>query len=159
RRRRWRPGHGPGRRRLAPPRGPRRHGRGREEPLPRPRTGPRRGRDRPQRPRRQGSGGGQAPGFTGWLASRGPLPHPAKWLGCVSMRTDKLTIKAQEAVADVRDIAAGRGNPEIASDHLLLALLNQEEGVVPRLLAKVGADPKQVAAAVEKELESQPVVR
>jgi ATP-dependent Clp protease ATP-binding subunit ClpB len=75
------------------------------------------------------------------------------------MRTDKLTIKAQEAVADARDLAAGRGNPEISSDHLLLALLGQEEGVVPRILAKVGADPKGVAAALEKELESQPVVR
>ncbi len=75
------------------------------------------------------------------------------------MRTDRLTIKAQEAVADARDLAAGRGNPEITSEHLLLALLNQEEGVVPRLLAKVGADPKRVAAAAERELESQPVVR
>jgi ATP-dependent Clp protease ATP-binding subunit ClpB len=75
------------------------------------------------------------------------------------MRTDKLTIKAQEAIADARDLAAGRGNPELGSDHLLLALLGQEEGVVPRLLAKVGADPKRVATAVERELESQPVVR
>src|SRR5215470_11911329 len=75
------------------------------------------------------------------------------------MRTDKLTIKAQEALADARELAAGRGNPEIAAEHLLLALLNQEEGVVPRLLAKVGADPKRLAAEAERELESQPVVR
>src|SRR5262249_23734703 len=75
------------------------------------------------------------------------------------MRTDKLTIKAQEALADARDLAAGRGNPEITSDHLLLALLRQEEGVVPRILAKVGADPRALAAAVERELEGQPVVK
>ncbi len=75
------------------------------------------------------------------------------------MRTDKLTIKAQEALADARDLAAGRGNPEITSDHLLLSLLRQEEGVVPRILAKVGADPKAVAAAVEQELEGQTVVK
>ena len=75
------------------------------------------------------------------------------------MRSDKLTIKAQEAVADARDLAAGRGNPEIHGEHLLLALLNQEEGVVPRLLSKVGADPRAVAAAAERELEGQPVVK
>ncbi len=75
------------------------------------------------------------------------------------MRTDKLTIKAQEAIADARDIAAGRGQPELAPEHLLLALLQQEEGVVPRLLAKVGADPRSVIAACERELETQPVAR
>src|SRR5688500_11135322 len=75
------------------------------------------------------------------------------------MRTDKLTIKAQEAIADARDLAAGRGHPEIGSEHLLYALLNQDEGVVPRLTAKVGADPQRLTAAVEKELEALPVVR
>src|SRR5215468_4599372 len=75
------------------------------------------------------------------------------------MRTDKLTIKAQEGIADARDLAAGKGHPEITPVHLLHALLGQDEGVVPRLLAKVGADPKQVQAALERELESLPVVR
>jgi ATP-dependent Clp protease ATP-binding subunit ClpB len=75
------------------------------------------------------------------------------------MRTDKLTIKAQEAVADARDLAAGRGHPEIGSEHLLYALLKQEEGVVPRLCAKVGADPKRLLTRLEQILESQPVVR
>src|SRR5215470_2260531 len=75
------------------------------------------------------------------------------------MRTDKLTIKAQEGIADARDLAAGKGHPEITPVHLLLALVGQDEGVVPRVLAKVGADPKQVQAALERELESLPVVR
>jgi ATP-dependent Clp protease ATP-binding subunit ClpB len=75
------------------------------------------------------------------------------------MRTDKLTIKAQEAIADARELAAGRGHPEIGSEHLLHALLQQEEGVVPRLAGKVGADPRRLLAALERELESQPVVR
>jgi ATP-dependent Clp protease ATP-binding subunit ClpB len=75
------------------------------------------------------------------------------------MRTDKLTIKAQEALADARDLAAGKGHPEIVPEHLLSALLAQEEGVVPRVLAKVGVDPRALAADVERELEGMPVVR
>src|SRR5512143_3545364 len=75
------------------------------------------------------------------------------------MRTDKLTIKAQEAIADARELAAGKGHPEITPVHLLLALLGQEEGGVPRLLSRGGADPKVVAAGLERELETLPVVR
>jgi ATP-dependent Clp protease ATP-binding subunit ClpB len=75
------------------------------------------------------------------------------------MRTDKLTIKAQEALAEARELAAGRGNPEITAEHLLLALLKQEEGVVPRLLAKVGVDPSLIATAVDRELDNQIVVK
>src|SRR5262249_29542518 len=75
------------------------------------------------------------------------------------MRTDKLTIKAQEAIADARDLAAGKGHPEVTPTHLLIALLNQEEGVVPRVLAKVGADPRGTIVALERELEALPVVK
>src|SRR5262249_50545718 len=104
------------------------------------------------------------------IAKLMPLTARTEWLGCpqprpitprrgMKKRTDKLTIKAQEAIADARDLAASKGQPEVTPQHLLLTLLNQEEGVVPRLLAKVGADPKRVAAALERELESLPVVR
>ena len=75
------------------------------------------------------------------------------------MRTDKLTIKAQEALADARELAAGKGHPEITPEHALLALLSQEEGLVPRVLGKVGANTSGIAATLEGELEKQPVVR
>src|SRR3954466_10992768 len=42
------------------------------------------------------------------------------------MDFDKLTIKAQEAVAAAQELARRRGNPEISPEHLLLALLDQE---------------------------------
>ena len=42
------------------------------------------------------------------------------------MDFNKLTIKAQEAVAAAQELARRRGNPEITPDHLLLALLDQE---------------------------------
>jgi ATP-dependent Clp protease ATP-binding subunit ClpB len=75
------------------------------------------------------------------------------------MRTDKLTIKAQEALADARDLAAGKGNPEVTAEHVLLALLNQEGGVVPRVCARAGAEPRALAGEVERELENLPVVK
>jgi ATP-dependent Clp protease ATP-binding subunit ClpB len=75
------------------------------------------------------------------------------------MRTDKLTIKAQEALSDARDLAAGKGHPEITPEHVLLALMAQEDGVVPRLLSKVGADTATLTDALERDLSSLPVVR
>ncbi|MGZ4463273.1 MAG: Clp protease N-terminal domain-containing protein, partial [Gaiellaceae bacterium] len=42
------------------------------------------------------------------------------------MDFNKLTVKSQEAVAAAQELARRRGNPEIAPDHLLAALLDQE---------------------------------
>jgi ATP-dependent Clp protease ATP-binding subunit ClpB len=75
------------------------------------------------------------------------------------MRTDKLTIKAQEALSDARDLAASKGHPEVTAEHLALSLFMQEDGVVPRVAARAGADPKSVAAQLERELDNLPVVR
>src|SRR5262249_2037042 len=83
----------------------------------------------------------------------------APWGSEMAIRTEKLTIKAQEALADARDVAAGRGHPEITALPLLVALLQQEDGVAPRLLAKLGADPKAILREAERELEGLPTVR
>ncbi len=72
------------------------------------------------------------------------------------MKMDKLTVKAQEAINASRDVAIARHHAEVAPEHLLLALLDQEAGVVPRILAKLGADPKIVRADVERGLEKLP---
>src|SRR5689334_17115667 len=62
------------------------------------------------------------------------------------MDFQKLTIKAQEAVAAAQDLARRRGNPEITPDHLLLALLDQElfagwQGLRPEAERRVAALP------------------
>jgi ATP-dependent Clp protease ATP-binding subunit ClpB len=62
------------------------------------------------------------------------------------MDFNKLTIKAQEAVAAAQDLARRRGNPEVTPDHLLLALLDQElfadwQGLRPEAERKVDALP------------------
>jgi ATP-dependent Clp protease ATP-binding subunit ClpB len=59
---------------------------------------------------------------------------------------NKLTVKAQEAVAEAQNLARGAGNPELTPEHLLLALLRQEEGVVTPILNKLGLDPGQIEA-------------
>src|SRR5258705_9149400 len=74
------------------------------------------------------------------------------------MKLDRLTVKAQEAVASARDVAMSRHHAEIGPEHLLVALLEQEGGVVPRILSKLGADPRVVRADVDKTLDRLPKV-
>ena len=61
---------------------------------------------------------------------------------------NQYTVKASEALQEAFKRAAARGNPETTPTHLLLALMQQEGGIVPRLLAKVGV----LAAPFEAEL-------
>jgi ATP-dependent Clp protease ATP-binding subunit ClpB len=69
------------------------------------------------------------------------------------MKLDKLTVKAQEAVAASRDTAMAMHHAEARPEHLLVALLEQDGGVVPRILAKIGADPRVVRADLERTFE------
>src|ERR671915_336941 len=64
------------------------------------------------------------------------------------MQLDRFTIKSQEALQEAIRLAADRRNTEAAPQHLLLALLDQQDGIVGRVLRKVGADP----AAVRSDL-------
>ncbi len=68
----------------------------------------------------------------------------------------KLTIKAQEAFASAQGDAMSRGNPELTADHLLVALLDQEGGVAPRLLEKAGQSPAEVRSRAEQRLAQLP---
>ena len=68
------------------------------------------------------------------------------------IRMDKLTIKAQEVLADALELAAESGHPEIRNLHLLRALATQEQGAVVSILQRIGASPAQVTAAAEQAL-------
>ena len=74
------------------------------------------------------------------------------------VRFDRFTVKAQEAVADAQAVAGERHQQFVEVEHLLLALLLQEGGTVPSLLAKLGADAGVIASEVEAELERVPKV-
>ena len=74
------------------------------------------------------------------------------------MRFDQLTIKAQETVQEAQTDARARGNAELSTDHLLLAMLRQSEGVVVPILQKLGVDPDGLAREVEADLDKRPKV-
>src|SRR5947199_10842585 len=68
------------------------------------------------------------------------------------MNFNKLTVKAQEAVAEAQNLARGAGNPEFTPEHLLLALLRQEGGIVAPILNKLGLNPGTIEAEVAAEV-------
>jgi ATP-dependent Clp protease ATP-binding subunit ClpB len=72
------------------------------------------------------------------------------------MRFDRLTQKAQEAVLEAQNLAQEYHHPQIDSEHLLKALLEQEGGVVPSVLKRMGVDTRLVLQSVERALASKP---
>jgi ATP-dependent Clp protease ATP-binding subunit ClpB len=74
------------------------------------------------------------------------------------MRTDKLTIKSQEALAEAQSLAASRGHGEIQPAHLLRALCNQPEGSTVPVLQKLGVSLDQLGSALEAVLARIPKV-
>ena len=74
------------------------------------------------------------------------------------MDLSRFTEKSQEALARAQALAQERHHPELAAPHLLLTLLDQEQGVAPRLLRRAGADPADVREAVLQLLERRPRV-
>src|SRR5215468_11030905 len=73
-------------------------------------------------------------------------------------RFDKLTVKAQEAVQTAQGLADREGHQQIEPEHLLLALVQQEDGVVGALLAKLGARPDAIRRDVQAEIRRLPKV-
>ena len=74
------------------------------------------------------------------------------------IRWDKLTVKAQEAVQRANELASEHGNPELQPVHLLAALLEDREGIVPPVLEKVGIGPQALLNQVYTEIERLPKV-
>ncbi len=74
------------------------------------------------------------------------------------MRLDKLTIKAQEALEAAGGIASERNAAQVEPEHVLKALLDQADGIIRPMLAKVGADAGSLDAGVTAALDSMPSV-
>ena len=72
------------------------------------------------------------------------------------MNIQKYTEKAQEAVINAQSMADRDGHPEITPEHLLLALVNQDGGIVPEILRKMNVEPRTIAAGVQAELGKNP---
>ena len=72
------------------------------------------------------------------------------------MNLNKFTEKAQEAVVTAQNLATELRHSEITPEHLLVALVDQDSGVVPSVLRKMTLDPAKIAAEAHALLESQP---
>jgi ATP-dependent Clp protease ATP-binding subunit ClpB len=72
------------------------------------------------------------------------------------MDLNRLTQKSQEALSAAQALAIQNGHTEVDVEHLLVALLDQSEGLVPRLISAMGADPAALRRDMEAELSRKP---
>ncbi|MCD6334811.1 MAG: ATP-dependent chaperone ClpB [Candidatus Latescibacteria bacterium] len=72
------------------------------------------------------------------------------------MRLDKLTEKSQEVLQEAQRIAQERSHSQIDAEHLLMALLEQEEGLAKNILSKVGVEVNALRSRLSQELDRMP---
>ena len=75
------------------------------------------------------------------------------------MDLEKYTEKSREGLTAAQQLAAAQNHQEVGVTHLLRALLNQRDGLIPALLTKAGADPVALGTAVDRELARLPQVQ
>src|SRR5215468_3456030 len=75
------------------------------------------------------------------------------------MRLDKLTVKAQEALQSAQSLASEHGHQAIEPEHLLQALIAQQDGVVAPILGKLGVRADTLATQLDAAIEKMPQVR
>jgi ATP-dependent Clp protease ATP-binding subunit ClpB len=76
----------------------------------------------------------------------------------MAIRWDKFTVKAQEAIQRASSLASENGNPEAMPIHLVAALLEDKEGIVPPVLEKIGIGPQAVLNDAYAEIDRLPKV-
>ncbi|MDD4509923.1 MAG: ATP-dependent chaperone ClpB [Oscillospiraceae bacterium] len=74
------------------------------------------------------------------------------------MNFQKFTQKSMEAIQDAQNLAIEHQNMQIEQSHLMLALLQQEQGLIPELLRKMGLTVESFRASVQNEVERLPHV-
>jgi ATP-dependent Clp protease ATP-binding subunit ClpB len=72
------------------------------------------------------------------------------------MNLDRFTNKAQEAVTGCRNLLTKYGHSQVTPEHLLLAILEQQDGLGPKIIEKLEVNPQTVTDAVIKYLQGQP---
>ncbi len=75
------------------------------------------------------------------------------------MDANRYTEKTQQALLRAQRIATERGNPQVDPEHLLLALLEQSDGVVPRVILELGGDPQRLRMDLEQTISRKPQAR
>src|SRR3954467_12008356 len=89
------------------------------------------------------------------LAYRGDS-RKARWIN--TMRFEKFTTKLQEAIGEAQSAALGQDNQYIEPQHLLLALLNQEDGGIAGLISKAGGNPGLLKKNLSESISRLPKV-
>ena len=72
------------------------------------------------------------------------------------MQPDRFTVKSQEAIAGAQQLAAANSNTEVAPAHLLVVLLEQQDGLVPAVLGKLGADLESIRSRARAAMSDLP---
>lgn len=72
------------------------------------------------------------------------------------MNLQKMTLKSQEGLSDARSLSIKYGHQEVDVEHLLLALLDQEEGLVPSILSRMEVSKDRLKSAIEEDLNKKP---
>lgn len=74
------------------------------------------------------------------------------------MRFDKFTLKAQDALQNSQELASKKGHQQIDPEHLLYAILEQKDGIIPSMLVKIGVNEGQILSELEQALDKKPKV-
>lgn len=75
------------------------------------------------------------------------------------MRLDKFTAKFQEALADAQSLAVGHDNQFIEPEHVMSALLAQEDGTIRPLVTLAASDPKALKILIDQQIDKLPKVK
>ena len=74
------------------------------------------------------------------------------------MNNRQLTEKSREALAAAQQLTVQYGNQEVAQEHLALALLSDQQGLIPQLLTKMGKAPQEIASRLQTMIARMPKV-
>ena len=74
------------------------------------------------------------------------------------MRFDKFTIKSQELIQNAQSLASNNNNQQVEPEHLLSAMLNEQEGIARSMLRKLGVSPEDVAQEIAMAIDKLPKI-
>ncbi len=76
----------------------------------------------------------------------------------MAMKIDRFTEKARDALGRAHEMAQQHNHPQVDAEHLLSALLEQDGGIVPELITKIGGNPSLLRSQVNAEIDRLPKV-